>query len=586
MSKSARKDRIPLIEASDSTDIYRRVRSEFEFAKKVSAKVAGINKTDPATFDLEGCMEERRVRAVGNFIKENKHRGLTDDWIGLSVVFNGYSLLENNLHILLAAAIWILDRISETEIDFKEVYKLLPTDEDEVFDSLDTPELWDSQYDFALILSVEYVLHFRNRDIAPLERDGDGGDRVFTSMLLAQGKTHADVPSRQRFEKLLSLIPQDKIDAAVEHFKAYFWKWTDRTVKGQALLEEKCSKTRKEVNDIRVRINKMRDELDEMVAQFEKERKNTRKAIKSPLMPGIGKLSESMIPQGAPYSTATNGFISDPNQTKFNMALTALRKIEDENIELSKLYDEQCQKKRVFNSYISGFGALSEEDSKELYGQVIPELVAPLPIPDPFEMCFALLYLSDRDDDIPWLYGACHGAMVAATEYLPWACCDYEERHDKYWNGESNCSDNSSEMPDWYQKILENKASDVILSRMQYVYGTGKSKEEIKENRSSLLRSDVQYSILGIKIADSASVMKHRPLFFVIQLCLSTGFLPFYVVFGFYRASTSFHTADYLPSFYQNSSFRLFFYNVLNVRYLGFLPLKSPVESIFLWYSV
>jgi hypothetical protein len=42
---------------------------------------------------------------------------------------------------------------------------------------------------------------------------------------------------------------------------------------------------------------------------------------------------------------------------------------------------------------------------------------------------------------------------------------------------------------------------------------------------------------LGIKIADSASVMKHRPLLSIIQFALSTGFLPF--VLGF------------LPTFYQ-----------------------------------
>ena len=38
---------------------------------------------------------------------------------------------------------------------------------------------------------------------------------------------------------------------------------------------------------------------------------------------------------------------------------------------------------------------------------------------------------------------------------------------------------------------------------------------------------DAVYSILGIKIADSASVMKHRPLLSIIQFDLSTGFLPF-----------------------------------------------------------
>ena len=55
---------------------------------------------------------------------------------------------------------------------------------------------------------------------------------------------------------------------------------------------------------------------------------------------------------------------------------------------------------------------------------------------------------------------------------------------------------------------------------------------------------------LGIKIADSASVMKHRPLLSIIQFALSTGFLPF---MGCFRL---------LPSFYQ------LFYRWLSTKFL------------------
>ena len=60
-------------------------------------------------------------------------------------------------------------------------------------------------------------------------------------------------------------------------------------------------------------------------------------------------------------------------------------------------------------------------------------------------------------------------------------------------------------------------------------------------------RSDIRYSILGIKIADSASVMKHRPLLSIIQfvnrlstVCfrVSTNFLPTSSAVGIYQVST------------------------------------------------
>ena len=68
--------------------------------------------------------------------------------------------------------------------------------------------MWDSQYDENFVASIEYVLFYRNQDIAPLESNGGEGYRVITSDLAADGKDHADVPSRQNFEALLSLLPQ------------------------------------------------------------------------------------------------------------------------------------------------------------------------------------------------------------------------------------------------------------------------------------------------------------------------------------------------------------------------------------------
>lgn len=56
---------------------------------------------------------------------------------------------------------------------------------------------------------------------------------------------------------------------------------------------------------------------------------------------------------------------------------------------------------------------------------------------------------------------------------------------------------------------------------------------------------------LGIKIADSASIMKHRPLLSIIQFALSTGFLPFVLGFlpTFYQLSTNLDGGRILPVF-------------------------------------
>ena len=53
---------------------------------------------------------------------------------------------------------------------------------------------------------MEYVLYYRNQGIAPLEKNGGDGYRVITSNLAAEGKDHADVPSRQRFNKAIAML--------------------------------------------------------------------------------------------------------------------------------------------------------------------------------------------------------------------------------------------------------------------------------------------------------------------------------------------------------------------------------------------
>ena len=180
-------------------------------------------------FDMESSFAKRRTQALLNTRDEIMKRSdcCYEEWIHVNTQSDSYCDLEEEYRLLFAASIWILDRIMETGIDVKELYKLLPTD-DRLLDDLFQLDVWDCCYEDYLVLSVEYVLRYRNRDIAPMEDNGHGGYRIFTSRLAAEGKDHADVPSRQVFEQLLALIPQEKIDQAVQQFTDCFWTWVDR----------------------------------------------------------------------------------------------------------------------------------------------------------------------------------------------------------------------------------------------------------------------------------------------------------------------------------------------------------------------
>ena len=138
-----------------------------------------------------------------------------------------YNILETQSHMLFAASIWILDRITELPEWRDKLYRILPRD-DHLLDAIDAPDVWDCCHDYYLILSVMYVLYNRNTGAAPMEKDDETTDRVITSSLIADGEQRADTPCRRAYDELIDLIPQQAREQAAAHFEELLWKWTDR----------------------------------------------------------------------------------------------------------------------------------------------------------------------------------------------------------------------------------------------------------------------------------------------------------------------------------------------------------------------
>ena len=94
-------------------------------------------------FDLESSFAKRRTQALLNTRDEIMKRSdcCYEDWILVNAQSDSYCDLEE-YRLLFAASIWILDRIIETGIDDKELYKLLPTD-DRLLDSFHPAPFFD-----------------------------------------------------------------------------------------------------------------------------------------------------------------------------------------------------------------------------------------------------------------------------------------------------------------------------------------------------------------------------------------------------------------------------------------------------------
>ena len=242
-------------------------------------------------FDLERTLIKRRTKALINtreiLVKRYGHD--LPNWLGLNIESNSYSSLESSYHLLYAASVWILDSIMESidePLNYRELYELLPKDV-RVLDELRQLNAWDSHFSQDLILSVEYVLRNRNRDIAPLENDGFGNYRVLTSILAANKQDHTIVPSKQNFNKLIALIPQEKIDHAIQSFMECFWSWVDNFFIVEKRLAAETNELRLKVNETRKQINQQRSKIEKMIEQSKREQRKKMSSTPKPKKPPI-----------------------------------------------------------------------------------------------------------------------------------------------------------------------------------------------------------------------------------------------------------------------------------------------------------
>lgn len=107
---------------------------------------------------------------------------------------------------------------------------------------------------------------------------------------------------------------------------------------------------------------------------------------------------------------------------------------------IAKKYDELAD--RLDSAYSSHY-MLMNRISRQGYiancsefGDDAASKMNRLDIGDPFEICFALLYLVDQGSDLPWAYGVGTGLMAEVAESLPWGIIEYDEFEDDIWFGE------------------------------------------------------------------------------------------------------------------------------------------------------
>lgn len=482
-------------------DLSKLVHEELNRKKRIIQKIE-TDRNGLSIYDLTDSMRKRRIQAILNTVQEICRRFqapaelqsyYAQAWCELNLPYITYSQMDVSTHILFAAAIWVLDQVMPRE-NWRELFFLLPKD-DSVIEELCLHDVWDSQYDYDLILSVEYVLHFRN----PLEIDGAGNSRTLTSNWLARRSTEKrrlNKPpkeeersqkeleqDRKNYEAMIALIPQEAIDQAVEHFRESVWQWTDRYFQHIEPLIQSIADSEDAVRETQIRFNRAVDEFNQAVVKAEKTRKrkpypraterNTGPLLNRPdTFPNLSPSRDASLLSfsGRPGQLALPGLPMSYDDAALDDMLkevyAAGQRFDDVEAELDERYDasnKAYSRLAYYSLHMSREGRISKDvpqGQSELGKSLTP--MEPMRFENPYELCFALLYLMEQDDDLAWLYGVGCGLMNEVTESLPWGIFEYDELEDNIWFSEDGREESvtlpkSITIPDVYERRYRTK---------------------------------------------------------------------------------------------------------------------------------
>lgn len=180
-------------------------------------------------FDIDNKTIDRRVEAIAEtrdmavaiakeYIPEDLEVRYEAEWVRLNMVMTPpFNIGERQFNYSLAAAIWILDTIRANH-KMDEALALLPKDEEKLA-SIELPSCVSPCYSEAVIRSMVYVILHRNEDCVGINNPEKPPLKYpVTDSYTVAGKQHQNVLSRNVFDTIIGLLPEDKVDNAVNTY--------------------------------------------------------------------------------------------------------------------------------------------------------------------------------------------------------------------------------------------------------------------------------------------------------------------------------------------------------------------------------
>ena len=381
------------------------IRDIFHENLQLANKVQRKTRTDIITkLDLTEKFCNRRIKAVAHLMPEMKARysdtypeiDIMNEFADIaSLPILTYDIIDAESYLCLGAAIWMLDQIWE-EHDMQELCDLLPAD----CDYVEMPDIYDTRFSYDFIERMLYVIQNRygetNRHVVPPDIFSKKDDSIF----------HA----------VLDLVPDIAKEMAAAQLKTKFWEWADLYFKA--------------LNPLMYEMRKRDKALDRLTKQIDGFKGKV--ASKKPTLP----LTTPLPLLGNPPVNST--------KREAEMLLNQINKAEDEHNEISKKIGD-------FRFSSLQAGSMRKYHLEQFMGADFAEAMCNFPIEDPYELCFAILYLFDQDDDYAWVYSFMTGVICRAATMLPWGFERYDEENDGFWFDDGDWIPYMSLNPEWYE---------------------------------------------------------------------------------------------------------------------------------------
>lgn len=336
-----------------------------------------------------------------------------------------------------ACALYILDELQQAG-NIEEALFYIPSENDLITGSQLPPSFHDACYGNDVVGGLVYLIQHRNIDsnipIMPEEiffneysakrtKENTTIPIYSASALHGNGeaielqisKITAQVAAmgcRERFDKILSFIRPETIKKATKHLENKMSDYLDMLLRGVSAFNSQQAKEFKEIID---RFNKLIKE-EEAYLKENKSRGTQPFPLKKPSVLSMGQNIAAMdagVSLSISFASQT-GPIKDKMNQQTERVQKASNLIEKANEVKEKIFSD----KHKYLVYATSH--FSNEDKFLSVNASLKDEIKAFTVDNPYEICFAAIYLLDIGSDLPWIMPICGEVVKKATAKLPW----------------------------------------------------------------------------------------------------------------------------------------------------------------------